>query len=274
MSRILGVIPSRLQSSRLPQKPLKDIFGKSLVERVWLQAKRSQLLSDVVVATDAEQIAQHVEGFGGKALMTPSTLMTGSERVYEAARLLGGQAGIGTWDVILNIQGDMPFLPPHVIDRLIGFLMERRGDFSMATIATPIFHEELFLSKSVVKVVVSSRDEGLYFSRSPIPCPRDDDGRQALTSPTSGRPAFGYKHLGLYAFTPAGIQGYSSAEMSGLERIEKLEQLRALERGARLGVVVLEDPELERSIEVDTPDDLERANALARQLASTTGANQ
>ena len=134
--KVIGVIPSRLGSTRLPEKPLKDIDGKSLVQRVWDVAAQAKSLTEIVVATDAPEIQRHVESFGGRAIMTSPDHGTGSERVLAAARLAAG-GGVGAerhWDLILNVQGDMPLLPPTVIDRLVAFLAERRTEFQMATI--------------------------------------------------------------------------------------------------------------------------------------------
>ena len=272
--KVIGVIPSRLGSTRLPEKPLKDVGGKTLVERVWDVATKTKTLSEVVIATDADEILRHVQAFGGRAIMTSPDHATGSERVLAAARLA---AEPGTtprpgaenfWDIIVNIQGDMPLLPPEVIDRLVNFLIERRADYSMATIATPIADEAMFLSRSVVKVVISDRGEGLYFSRAPVPFPRDDDGRRTLRTPAADGPVHGFKHLGLYAFTPVGIQAYASSEMTPLEKIEKLEQLRVLERGKRIGVLPIEEALLRDSVEVDTPDDIARASEIFRRRGS------
>jgi len=261
--RILAVIPSRLASTRLPEKPLKDIAGKSLVQRVWEMAKGVPELTDIVVATDNETIFNHVESFGGTAVMTSESFSTGSERVYGAAQILGN-GDPEQFDIILNIQGDMPLLPREAVSRLIQFLLEHRDRFQMATIATPITEEERFLSNSVVKVVVTETGEGLYFSRAPIPFPRDASERRSVKTSAASEPVFGFKHLGLYAFTAKGLSAYNSPAQSSLEQIEKLEQLRVLERGNRIGVVVIEEALMRDSVEVDTPDDLARASEIAR----------
>ncbi|MCC6953523.1 MAG: 3-deoxy-manno-octulosonate cytidylyltransferase [Deltaproteobacteria bacterium] len=267
--KVIGVIPSRLGSTRLPEKPLKDIDGKTLVQRVWDAASQARSLTECVIATDSDEILRHVESFGGRAVMTSPDHGTGSERVLAAARLAASPEGKpgaeNQWDLILNIQGDMPLLPPSVIDRLVGFLAERRGDFQMATIATPIESEEQFLSRSVVKVVISARGEGLYFSRAPIPFPRDEDGKRTLAAPTADGFAYGFKHLGLYAFTPQALLAYEKPDFTPLEKVEKLEQLRVLEHGNRIGVLPIESQTLSESVEVDTPEDLARAAEIFRR---------
>jgi 3-deoxy-manno-octulosonate cytidylyltransferase (CMP-KDO synthetase) len=271
--RILAVIPSRLASTRLPEKPLKDIAGHSLVQRVWDQAMNTSCITYCAVATDSEVIFKHVESFGGKAVMTSGEYQTGSERVYGAAQLLAKQhfpeeaARVSKpetlWDVVLNVQGDMPFVPPKAIERLVSFLLDNRETYSMATIATPITDEERFLAPSVVKVVVSAKSEGLYFSRAPIPFPRSEQQKKTYRSPANGEIVYGLKHVGLYAFLPAGLQAYDSPEISPIEDVEKLEQLRVMERGERIGVVILDEELMRNSVEVDTPEDLARAASIA-----------
>src|SRR5262249_51763517 len=146
---VLAVIPARLASSRLPEKPLKLIGGKTLVERAWACAKSAATVDRVVIATDAAEILQEAKRFGAEAVMTPVECQCGSERVYAAMKLLG------QFEIVLNVQGDMPFLRGEVIDRLVQFLSERK-ELGMATVATPIRDEASFSSASVVKVVISA----------------------------------------------------------------------------------------------------------------------
>ena len=148
MSQILAVIPARLASTRLPEKPLKDILGKPLVQRAWERAKMATSVDRVVVATDAEEIAKLVRGFGGEVIMTSPELQCGSERVHEAAHLLAKQEGktvSEAFSVILNNQGDMPFLPGDTVDGLVNFLLKHKDRFGMATIVSPLLEEEAFL---------------------------------------------------------------------------------------------------------------------------------
>ncbi len=269
MSQILAVIPARLASTRLPEKPLKDILGKPLVQRAWERAKMATSVDRVVVATDAEEIAKLVRGFGGEVIMTSPELQCGSERVHEAAHLLAKQEGktvSEAFSVILNNQGDMPFLPGDTVDGLVNFLLKHKDRFGMATIVSPLLEEEAFLSPHVVKAVVTSTQEALYFSRAPIPFPRGDAERKTFQSPDGRGAIYGFKHYGLYAFTPAGLEAYSTSNLSPLELVERLEQLRVLEMGARVGVHIVSSDTMKDSVEVDTPADLERAKAVASRL--------
>lgn len=275
-SGVLAVIPSRLKSTRLPEKPLRQIRGKTLIHRVWDQALKCRSLSDVVIATDSREIEAEVNGFGGKVVMTDCALSCGSERVLQGARLLAkGDLKSGKsvadqledrWEIVLNVQGDMPFLRPEVIDRLVGFLKGNLDRFRMATIATPITSEEAFLSRSVVKAVVTSESEALYFSRAPIPFPREEEDKKSVVFPETGEKVYGYKHIGLYAFTPDGLRAYSNSDQGPLEKIERLEQLRVLDRGKRVGVLLVGSSLTEPGVEVDTPADLARAEEIAAQL--------
>jgi len=266
MKQVLAVIPSRRASSRLPEKPLKEIRGKTLIQRAWERASLAKSVDRVVVATDDSEIFNHVTAFGAEAVMTEPELACGSERVRRAAEILAEREGKKVEDCfsfVLNNQGDMPFLPPEVVDGLVKFISERSSDFDMGTIASPLVSEEQFLSRHVVKAVISERSEALYFSRAPIPFPRGEEERMAFISPKTGEMVFGFKHYGLYVFTPRGLQAYSSSKMSPLEQVEKLEQLRVLESGRRVGVHIVGSETMKDSVEVDTPADLERARTVA-----------
>ncbi len=241
--KVLGVIPARLGSERLREKPLRDISGKTLVQRVWEQVGQASSISKTVVATDAEEIKKVVEDFGGEVVMTDKKLQSGSERVSAVYELLKDEA----WDIIVNIQGDMPFIHPELINNTVAYLAER-PELLAATAATPITSEEEFLSPNEVKVVLGKDNNALYFSRSPVPHSRD--GKRYKN-------CFGYRHFGIYVFRPQGLELFApGAERSELEDIEKLEQLRALAMGVKIGVYVA-DPELTKgAIEVDTEADL------------------
>lgn len=253
--KVICVIPARLGSTRLARKALRTIEGKTLVERVWSQARASSQVTEVVIATDSEEIAAVVNGFGGRAVITSPEISCGSARVAVAAAQIGG-----SWDIVLNVQGDMPFISPAIIDRGIEFLRDN-PNFTMSTVAVPIEDSESFLSKSVVKVVVGRGDRALYFSRAPIPHSRDGE---LPIDPLSGKKIFGFKHIGYYLFRPSGLDSYRGTVPSPLEQIEMLEQLRHLELGHEIGVCILE-PELTASlVEVDTEDDLARATMVAR----------
>jgi len=193
-SRVLAVIPARLSSTRLPGKPLKQIGGKSMVQRVWECAKRAETLSRIVVACDDEKIFREVKNFGGEVIMTSESLKSGSERVSAAMEELGGGE---SWDIVANVQGDMPFVPSGLIDQTVRFFENEGASFDVATPCVPIEDEEEFLSASKVKVVVGAHNQALYFSRSPIPFSRD--GERVTCS---NQPIFGYKHIGLYLLHP------------------------------------------------------------------------
>lgn len=261
---VLLAIPARLRSTRLPEKPLKDIAGKTLLQRVWERAHTARNVSKVVVATDSPQIQDLAQGFGAEVVMTSPDITTGSARVAAAWHALEA----GDWDIVVNVQGDMPFIRGELIDRCIETLARASADVSMVTIATPIFDEEMFLSKNDVKVVVSARGEALYFSRAPIPHSRDGNRMERPDATGTVRPLFGYKHFGLYVFRPSVLRDFEGSETSTLEDLEKLEQLRLLEMGYRIGVCIVE-PELTKdSVEVDTQADLDKAVEIARRSGS------
>jgi 3-deoxy-manno-octulosonate cytidylyltransferase (CMP-KDO synthetase) len=253
--KILAVIPVRMSSTRLPGKPLAEIAGKTLVQRVWERASLCELFDKVVVSTDSSEIAKVAESFGAEVVMTGSHIENGSQRVAETVLNLKG-----SWDVVVNVQGDMPFIDPNLIEQTVRFFCDKKWDCSMATVATPIIDEEVYQSLSDVKVVVSDRLEALYFSRAAVPHSRD--GNRLMWN---GQTVFGYKHFGLYAFKPEALSVYSKESASSLENIEKLEQLRLIEKGHKIAVCVV-DPALTRdSVEVDTPKDLEKANQIANK---------
>jgi 3-deoxy-manno-octulosonate cytidylyltransferase (CMP-KDO synthetase) len=251
----LAVIPSRFPSTRLEGKPLKDIAGKLLVQRVWEQATKAKSLTEVVVATDDPRIQAAVQAFGGRVLMTSSAARTGSDRVAEALAILEREGK--RFDLVANVQGDMPFINPVVIDRTVQALAEGPS-FGMSTVANPILREEEFLKNSTVKVVLGVDGLVLYFSRAPIPY-----SREPLTGAINEQNPYGYKHSGLYVFRPEVLKRFASLEQSLPEEREKLEQLRALCNGIRIRVAVVTPQEIWPSIEIDTPDDLAAAQAIA-----------
>lgn len=257
MSTCLAIIPARLKSTRLPEKPLKDIGGKLLIQRVWEQAKRATSLTEVVLATDDPSIAEAAKKFGATVLMTSASHLTGSDRVAEATEIMAQRGK--RFDLIANVQGDMPFINPQVIDRTVAALAESTSDFGMSTVATPILTEGEFLRPSAVKVVIGANGAALYFSRAPIPHVREPDGLEI-----SEQTPYGFKHLGLYVFRPQTLAALHTLEQSLPEQREKLEQLRALSNGIRIKVAVVSPELLREQVEVDTPEDLERAREIAR----------
>ena len=245
--KVIGIIPSRFGSSRFPGKPLAILAGKPLVAWVVEAVKKSSCLDDVLVATDDDRIVSAVEQYGGKAVMTPSDLPSGTDRIACAA------GDFADDDILVNIQGDEPLLDPALVDALV---MKLKNDprWSMATAVTPIKTQEDLAAKSVVKVVLDRDDGAMYFSRSVIPCNRD-----AECDLSSG---LYVRHLGIYAYRGEFLRRYIAEKPCQLENTEKLEQLRALWMGAKIAVVRTED----EGVGVDTPEDAERvAEILAKR---------
>jgi 3-deoxy-manno-octulosonate cytidylyltransferase (CMP-KDO synthetase) len=241
MSRAVAVIPARYASQRLPAKPLVDLLGKPMIQRVYEQVCKASLVSQVVVATDDDRIASAVRSFGGEVLMTSNTIKSGSDRVAAIA-------GVVPADIFVNVQGDEPLIPPEMIDEAIRVILDDAAA-EVGTLVRPIDSPEDLMSPAVVKVVMSADHTALYFSRSVIPSVRDEaDQSQWLRHHTF------YKHLGLYVFRRSFLLKYASLPESSLERAEKLEQLRILEQGYRIKVGITSFD----SISVDTPDDVRR----------------
>jgi 3-deoxy-manno-octulosonate cytidylyltransferase (CMP-KDO synthetase) len=240
---VIGVIPARFQSVRLQGKPLALIGGRPMIQHVYQRAAQSSLLTDLLVATDDARIFNAVSAFGGKAVMTSTSHRSGTDRVAEAT------AGLAA-DVVVNIQGDEPFISPRVIDQLVEPFHAESG-VEMSTLMRPIDSGRDLQDPNVVKVVVDASGHALYFSRSLIPYPRNA---------SAGAPAF--EHIGLYAYTKAFLAEYSRMPPARLEQIEGLEQLRVLENGRRIRVVETHD---HLGLSVDTPEDLARAEEFFAQ---------
>ena len=241
----LAVIPARLGATRLPRKPLRLLGGAPLIVRVWERVVESGAAGRVIVATDAEEIASVVLERGGDVAMTRADHPSGTDRVAEVA----ARPDCAQFDVIVNVQGDEPFVPTDAIAGAAALV--RSGRFQLATCATRA-KAEIVDNPDVVKVVCSDDGRALYFSRAPIPFLRDK-GDAAL------RNANVRHHLGLYAYSRSALQRWVTLPVHDLERIERLEQLRPLADGMAMGVHVVEAPPLGG---VDTEDDLARANAL------------
>jgi 3-deoxy-manno-octulosonate cytidylyltransferase (CMP-KDO synthetase) len=249
---IVAIIPARFASTRLPGKPLADIHGKTLVERVWERARRAARVARVVVATDDERIARVVRAFGGEAMMTSPDHRTGTDRLAEAARAIDAA-------VVVNVQGDEPMLDPAGIDAAAGALLDD-PTLPMSTLSLPLLSVEEMLAPSVVKVVSDAHGDALYFSRSPIPHVRLGKGTD-LRAAAEAAVARGLarKHVGLYAYRREALLRFASLPPSPLEEAEGLEQLRALHHRMRIRVVPVDG---EGGPAVDTPGDLERVRAL------------
>ncbi len=242
---IVGIIPSRFGSSRFPGKPIAPICGKPLVAWVVEAVKKAKTLNDVIVATDDERIVAAVEQYGGKAVMTPSELPSGTDRIACAA------GDFADDDILVNIQGDEPLIAPELIDSLVQRMLDD-PKWDMATAVTPIKTKEDLAAKAVVKVVLTRDDGAIYFSRLPIPCDRDNE--PDLSS------GLYVRHLGIYAYRGAFLKKYIAEKPCALEQTEKLEQLRALWMGAKIAVIRTE----EEGVGVDTPEDAVRIEGIMK----------
>jgi 3-deoxy-manno-octulosonate cytidylyltransferase (CMP-KDO synthetase) len=248
---IVGVIPSRYASHRLPAKPLVDLCGKPMVQRVYEQAKKSQLLDRVVVATDDVRIEEAVRQFGGDVMLTSQEIASGSDRVAMVALHMPG-------DIFVNIQGDEPLIAPEMIDQGIQLLLNDTSA-PVGTLIKQISSQEELFNPNVVKVVLSHGGYAIYFSRSTVPYVRGEaDESRWLEQHTF------YKHIGLYVFRRKFLIQYAQLPVSHLEKAEKLEQLRILEAGYKIktGITTYD------SIPIDTPEDVARVIALLRQTSS------
>ena len=243
-----GIIPSRFGSSRFPGKPLAMLAGKPLVAWVVEAVKKAKGLDEVLVATDDERIVKAVEDYGGKAVMTPSELPSGTDRIACAARNFLGH-DFDDDDILVNIQGDEPLIDPQLVECLAAKLKDD-SRWQMATAVTPIRNLADLQAKTVVKVVLARDSSALYFSRAPIPCARDH-------APSIGSELL-VRHLGIYAYRGGFLKRYIAEPPCALERTEKLEQLRALWMGARIAVVRTED----EGVGVDTPEDAVRVEKI------------
>jgi 3-deoxy-manno-octulosonate cytidylyltransferase (CMP-KDO synthetase) len=241
-SKVIAIIPARFESTRLPGKPLADIDGKPMIQHVYERTAASDGVERVLVATDDERVRRAVLAFGGEAVMTAASHASGTDRIAEVASGLDD-------DIVVNVQGDLPALDPGMVSRAVA-PMRADASLPMCTLSTAIRDEDEWRNPNVVKVVVGADGGALYFSRSPVPHHRDGP-------PASG--VLGQRHIGLYVYRREFLLAFARLQPTPLERAERLEQLRALERGFRIRVVEVE----EAAIEVDTPQDLERARSLA-----------
>jgi 3-deoxy-manno-octulosonate cytidylyltransferase (CMP-KDO synthetase) len=241
MTRNIGIIPARYASTRFPAKPLVDIGGKSMIQRVYEQVRKSKSISKVVVATDHEEIFDHVKKFGGEVCLTKETHVSGTDRCYEALTFQQE-----TFDYVINIQGDEPFIQPEQIDLLASKL---DGNTEIATLIKAIDNEEYLFNPNVVKAVINKKHEALYFSRSPIPHIRNTPEGDWLTKQTF------YKHIGMYAYRSDVLKQLTLLAVSSLEKAESLEQLRWLENGYK----IMTAETTTETMGIDTPEDLKKA---------------
>jgi 3-deoxy-manno-octulosonate cytidylyltransferase (CMP-KDO synthetase) len=244
--RTIAVIPARYRSKRLPGKPLKEIHGKTMIERVYERVREARLLDEVLVATDDERIRDVVAGFGGKAVMTSAAHPSGSDRIAE---VIAHFTDLKDVELVVNVQGDEPLVAPEAVDDAVRLARETPG--AIVTLRKEILDRESLYDRNVVKVVSDRRDFALYFSRSPIPAPPD-----ALSEPLP--PGLYFKHVGMYVYPRERLLSLARTPPVRLELAEKLEQLRALAHGIPIR---LRDTEHE-FVAVDTEADLERVRSL------------
>lgn len=239
-SSVLGIVPARLASTRLPNKPLYPLLGRPLIEWVWRRVRDMEILDRVVVATDAEEVAEVCRAMGAPVELTSPDHPSGTDRVAEVA----GRPEYADFDVVVNIQGDEPLLKESHLAAAATLVAEEGWD--IGTCATPLLWPEARRDPHVVKVVRGTNSRALYFSRAPVPYKRDDKP----TPEDLAREPF-LRHIGIYAYTREGLDRWVALAPTPLEQLEKLEQLRPLEAGLRIGVAVVgaADPG------VDTPAD-------------------
>ena len=237
------IIPSRLGSTRLPRKPLHLIAGMTLIERVYRQCKKTEGIDMVVVATDSDEIAKHVNSFGAGAIMTPENCANGTERVAYAAKHLSDD-----FEIIINVQGDEPLIEPRVIEQLATALKD--DGVMIATPISPITKKNDIDNPNIVKVVTSAADDILYFSRAAIPHVRENSEAENLY----------WKHIGLYAFRRSALEQIRHLPHTDLEETEKLEQLRWLYHGLKIRAIRVTNS----SVEVNTEEDVRKVEQILK----------
>ena len=236
----VGIIPARYHSTRLEGKPLVDIHGRPMIQWVYENVMKAEVLDDVLVATDDQRIIAAVERFGGKAVLTSKDHTTGTDRIAEVAKNLDVQ-------VVINVQGDEPFITPTMINEVTRPLLEAQ-DIPMCTLMHEITEED-FENPNVVKVVTDSAGFALYFSRSLIPFPRNKEGHHA------------FEHIGIYGYQKDFLLKLTQLAPTPLEETEALEQLRVLENGFKIKVISTKDQHY-IPLSIDTKEDLEKARTL------------
>jgi len=239
--KILGIIPSRFASSRFPGKPLCDIGGKSMIQRVYEASKKAASLTDVVVATDDKRIEEHVRSFGGNVIMTDGSHQSGTDRCFEAFQKYDPSA-----DVIINIQGDEPFIHPEQIDLVASCFTD--ASVQIATLIKKINSDEELFNPNIPKVVMNVNGEAILFSRQTIPHIRGKEQNEWLQDRSF------YKHIGIYAYRSKVLGEITHLKQSSLELAESLEQLRWIENGYKIKVKITDF----ESVAIDTPADLQK----------------
>lgn len=250
MPKFLTIIPVRLASTRLPNKPLADILGKSMIRRVYEQAVKANL-GKVVIACDGEEIAKEVEKFGGEYVITDPNLPSGTDRIYAAYQKFKDE----TFDAIINLQGDLPNIDPEVIKAAALASLQEGCD--VATVASKITNKLEITNPNVVKIAIAFKEENLgkalYFSRCPIPYSKDDNADY-------------FHHIGIYAYKKQALEKFITLQQSSLEKRESLEQLRALENDMTIFVKIVQA----HPLSVDTKEDLE----VVTNVIANAGSNQ
>jgi 3-deoxy-manno-octulosonate cytidylyltransferase (CMP-KDO synthetase) len=253
---VVAIIPARYGSTRLPGKPLAMIGDKPMIQHVYENAAEARALDRVIVATDDRRVEKAVRGFGGEVVMTSKRHKSGSDRLAEVARQLEA-------DWLVNVQGDLPFIKSETIARAVRPLRSDRS-IPMGTVCSPIYEEREWRDPNIVKVIRDAQGFAIYFSRATIPYPRNSVG--------SGKKKkiWGLRHLGLYVYRREFLLKFAGLRPTVLEQIESLEQLRALYYGYRIMVADVE----ERSVEVDTPADLKRAQSYYKLMKGSHGSSK
>jgi 3-deoxy-manno-octulosonate cytidylyltransferase (CMP-KDO synthetase) len=234
---IIGIIPARYASTRFPGKPLIDLGGKSMIQRVYEQCKKAASLTDVIVATDDERIAEHVRGFGGKVEMTSNSHQSGTDRCAEVVSRYEGSC-----DAVINIQGDEPFINPAQIDALAVAFHHQSTE--LASMKKKLTKEADVQNPNVVKVITNHSGEAIYFSRSPIPYRRNPEVSIVY-----------YKHIGIYGYRKDVLLNITQLPVGNLEAAENLEQLRWIEKGYKIALI---ETDVE-NIAIDSPEDVKNA---------------
>lgn len=254
--RAVAIIPARWASTRFPGKPLAQLQNKPMIQWVVEQAQKASRISEVIVATDDARILEAVARFGGTAVMTSADHATGSDRIAEVA------SGLNC-DIVVNVQGDEPLIPPGNIDQVVGCLA-RDSSLTVATLMIPIHDQDEISNPNVVKVIADQKGRALYFSRAPIPFHRDawkSSSAEDISKSKDKGMSRVFKHIGLYAYTRSFLLELSRMKPTPLERLEKLEQLRILENGYPIQVEITE----KQSLGVDHVEDLDKVERFLEE---------
>ncbi|MBU0951542.1 MAG: 3-deoxy-manno-octulosonate cytidylyltransferase [Elusimicrobia bacterium] len=244
--KIICVIPARYASTRFPGKPLVNIFGKPLIQRVWERAKLAKLVNKVIIATDDKRIFDKAKEFGAQVIMTSVNCKTGTDRIAQAVKKIN-------CDIVVNLQGDEPLISPKLIDKTIQAILDDKSAAVSTPICAPGSGEKLD-DTNIAKVVFDKNMHALYFSRSVIP----DSARFTGT----GKKDFYYKHIGLYVYRKNFLEKFVKLKESTLEKAEKLEQLRIIENGYKIKVVIVEN---DGAVDVDVPGDVRIVEGLIKK---------